>query len=55
MMRFIMACCCLLGMIGPVAAEEVYQFPDDPDEADFIANEVIATLEHGFEASAKTA
>lgn len=46
MMRFIMACCCLLGMFGPVAAEDVYQFPDDPDEAEFIANEVIATFYH---------
>lgn len=46
MMRFIMACCCLFGMIGPVAAEEIYHFPDDQDEADFIANSVIATFYH---------
>ncbi|MEI6798268.1 MAG: DUF4344 domain-containing metallopeptidase [Pseudomonadota bacterium] len=46
MRRFIMAICCLMGMIGPVAADAVFQFPDDPDEADFIANEVIATFYH---------
>lgn len=33
-------------MIGPVAAQEVFQFPDDPEEAEFIANEVIATFYH---------
>ena len=46
MLRFIMAMCCVFGMIGPAAADEVFQFPQDPDEAEFIANEFIATFYH---------
>lgn len=46
MLRFIMALCCLFAVTGRVAAEDVYQFPEDPAEADFIANEVIATFYH---------
>jgi hypothetical protein len=46
MLRFIISFCCLFAVTGPVAADEVFQFPEDPAEADFIANEVIATFYH---------
>ena len=46
MLRFIMAMCCLFMVTSPVAAEEVFQFPEDPEQADFIAHEVIATFYH---------
>lgn len=46
MLRHMTAFCCLLGLAGPALAGETYQFPEDQGEADFIANEVIATFYH---------
>ncbi len=46
MLRHIMILGCLLGLAGPALAGEAYQFPENQDEADFIANEVIATFYH---------
>jgi hypothetical protein len=46
MLRHVMAICCILGLTGPALAGEAYQFPADQDEADFVANEVIATFYH---------
>jgi len=45
MMRFILALCGLVAVAGSAVAE-VFEFPEDPNEADFIANEVIATFYH---------
>lgn len=46
MLRLLLAFACVFGMIGPAVADAAFQFPQDPDEADFIANEVIATFYH---------
>lgn len=46
MLRVLTVCACFLGLAGPALAGSVFQFPEDPDEADFIANEVIATFYH---------
>jgi hypothetical protein len=36
----------VLGLSGPVMADKVFEFPEDEDEASFIADEVIATFYH---------
>jgi hypothetical protein len=46
MLRYVMAFLCLVGLAGPALAGGVFQFPEDQEEADFIANEVIATFYH---------
>ncbi len=46
MLRIVTALCCVLGLAGPAVSGGTFQFPDDPEEADFIANEVIATFYH---------
>lgn len=46
MLRHITAFCCLVALAGPALAGQPYQFPEDQDESNFIANEVIATFYH---------
>ncbi len=46
MRRGLLAFFCVIGLIGPACADTVFEFPQDPDEADFITNEVIATFYH---------
>ena len=45
-MRTILALAVFLGLSVPALAETGYEFPDDEDQAMFIANEVIATFYH---------
>lgn len=46
MLRCVTAFCCLVGLAGPAVSAGTFDFPDDPDQSDFIANEVIATFYH---------
>jgi hypothetical protein len=46
MSRLVSVFFCLIGLAAPALADKTYTFPDDPDEADFIANEVLATFYH---------
>jgi hypothetical protein len=48
MLRLASVLCCLIGLGAPgvAVAADAFVFPEDQDEADFIANEVIATFYH---------
>lgn len=46
MRLFLLAMAMLLGLVSPGAAQTVYEFPEDQEEANFIANEVLATFYH---------
>ena len=46
MRRFLAVLAVVSGLSSAAMADSVYEFPDDEDEANFIANEVIATFYH---------
>lgn len=46
MRLFLMATAVLLGLVMPAAAQTVFEFPEDEEEAAFIENEVLATFYH---------
>ncbi|MEO6298218.1 MAG: DUF4344 domain-containing metallopeptidase [Paracoccaceae bacterium] len=46
MLRYLLSLACLVALAGPALSGTAYVFPDDEAEADFIANEVIATFYH---------